>query len=67
VYEGLPAGVRPACRVANGAADFAGAIRDLLRRSKEDLRTIASRASFDELAWETCLAPVGGILARVAG
>jgi polysaccharide biosynthesis protein PslH len=67
VYEGLPDAVRPACRVASSAADFASAIRDLLRLSREDLRALASRASIETLTWEDCLEPLGGILARAAG
>jgi polysaccharide biosynthesis protein PslH len=67
VYEGLPDAIHPACRVAGSAAGFAGEIGDLLRRSREDLRSIASRASIEALTWENCLAPLGGILARTAG
>jgi glycosyltransferase involved in cell wall biosynthesis len=65
VYEGLPDTVRPACRVASSAANFANEISDLLRLSREDLRAVASRASIEALTWENSLAPLGGMLARM--
>jgi glycosyltransferase involved in cell wall biosynthesis len=67
VFEGLPEAVRPACRVARGAAAFANEIRELLCLSGVDRQALASRASIEVLTWENSLAPLGGMLARMTG
>jgi sugar transferase (PEP-CTERM/EpsH1 system associated) len=62
VMEGLPDGVRSACREAAGAPAFAAALIDLLKQPPDCRRAIADRADLDELGWELQLAPMLGLL-----
>jgi glycosyltransferase involved in cell wall biosynthesis len=67
VYQGLPEQVRSACCTADGPADFAQEIGDLLDGARTRARLPGPHASLESLTWERSLAPLGGVLARAAG
>jgi sugar transferase (PEP-CTERM/EpsH1 system associated) len=67
VFEGLPDQVRPACRRADGPAEFARAIGDLLDGAASRAPVPAPDVALESLTWERSLAPLGGVLARAAG
>lgn len=66
VFEGLPNEVRPACRLADSADDFARHTIRLLRMNGIERRAIASRATLHALSWEQQMSPLAGILANAA-
>jgi sugar transferase (PEP-CTERM/EpsH1 system associated) len=66
VADGLPDAVRPACRVAASAVEYAEAIAQVLALSALERRELASRACLDGLTWEACLQPLAGILRQSA-
>ncbi|MEZ5316505.1 MAG: TIGR03087 family PEP-CTERM/XrtA system glycosyltransferase [Vicinamibacterales bacterium] len=67
VAAGLPDAVTPACLEAAGPEAFANAVVDLLGRSPDARRRLASGADLEELTWERALAPLQRILADAAG
>jgi len=66
VFEGLPAAVRPACRVATSAEAFARETSSLLNRSGIDRRAIAHEASLESLTWESQLSSLRALLETAA-
>jgi len=66
VRDGLPAEIRPACRVADSAEDFASEILSLLELTGDERRALARQADLEPLSWETRLGPLAGILTRAA-
>ena len=58
VAHGLPREVLPACRVADGAGDYASEVIDLLSLPPEARRAVASRANVANLSWSRQLAPL---------
>jgi polysaccharide biosynthesis protein PslH len=66
VMEGLPAGVRIACREAGGPTQFATALVDLLRTAPEERRRIAAGADLAALSWDAQLAPMLALLEQAA-
>jgi polysaccharide biosynthesis protein PslH len=67
VLEGLPFGVRPACRIADTAATFADATLSLLQLSGQERRAVAASADLSALSWDHQLEPLHGILTKAAG
>jgi glycosyltransferase involved in cell wall biosynthesis len=67
VMEGLPEGIRGACREASGAAAFSTALVALLKKTPEERRDIAALADLDRLGWELQLTPMLRLLERAAG
>ncbi|MCU1385640.1 MAG: hypothetical protein JWL71_4337 [Acidobacteria bacterium] len=67
VFEGLPASVRPACRVADSAEAFAHETVSYLAMTGAQRRAVAAAADLRGLAWETQLRPLVGILADATG
>jgi sugar transferase (PEP-CTERM/EpsH1 system associated) len=63
VFEGLPAAVRPACRVGVSADLFAEETLTLLSLSPAERRQIAASADIAELTWESQLRPLHDLLA----
>lgn len=51
VWDGLPAEILPACRLADDAAEFARAIVDLLALTPAERRATAARAWVSDLTW----------------
>ena len=66
VRDGLPAEIRPACRVADSAEDFASEILSLLQLTGDARRALARQADLEPLSWETRLGPLAEILTRAA-
>jgi len=64
VFEGLPAAVRPACRVGASAASFAETALALLAMSPSERRQAAASADMTELTWESQLRPLYHLLAN---
>jgi hypothetical protein len=64
--EGLPGGVRAACREAGEPARFAGALIELLRLTPEERRGIAAQADLAALSWDAQLAPMLALLEQAA-
>jgi sugar transferase (PEP-CTERM/EpsH1 system associated) len=62
VFDGLPASIRPACRVADVAQAFADATLSLLSVTPEDRRRVAASANLENLGWEHQLRPLSTIL-----
>ena len=62
VFEGLPAGARPACRVGVSAEIFAAEILSLLAMSPSERRQVAASADLSELSWESQLRPLHRLL-----
>lgn len=62
VFDGLPAEVRAACRVADDAAPFAAAIVELLRTTPATRRALVARADLTDVTWDRTLAPLLPIL-----
>ena len=67
VWEGLPAEVRPACSLADNAAEFAREIVALLELTPAARRVTAARARIDDLAWSQRVAPLVRLIERAAG
>jgi sugar transferase (PEP-CTERM/EpsH1 system associated) len=67
VFEGLPAEVRPACRVAESVEDFATETLSLLDLTGEARQVLVRQADLRPLSWETQLAPLRDILEAAAG
>jgi sugar transferase (PEP-CTERM/EpsH1 system associated) len=66
VSEGLPAGVRAGCFVADGADDFAGRVTHLLAMSGEARRSMAASANLTALTWDRQFADLVPILEDAA-
>jgi glycosyltransferase involved in cell wall biosynthesis len=66
VFDGLPASVHAACRVADSPQQFAAEIVSLLELTGVDRRAIAASARLDTLSWESQLRPLRTILADAA-
>ena len=66
VMEGLPDAVKPGCREAAGARQFAAALVELLRMLPEERRRLAARAEFEGLGWGPQLAPMLRLVAAAA-
>jgi sugar transferase (PEP-CTERM/EpsH1 system associated) len=66
VFTGLPASVRPACRVADAAGAFADHTLSLLAMTPGQRRQIADSANLENLSWEHQLRPLSAILADAA-
>src|SRR6185295_12887718 len=58
VHEGLPAEVRPACKLAADGQQFAATLIELLRKSPLQRRAIAEAADLQSLTWENRLKPL---------
>jgi sugar transferase (PEP-CTERM/EpsH1 system associated) len=58
VAAGLPEAVLPACRIAETAAEFAGAVVDLLHLTPDARRVLASSADLTSLRFESLLQPL---------
>jgi len=67
VWDGLPAEVLPACRLADHAGEFAREIVDLLTLTPAERRAIALRARVSELTWSRRVAPLVRLIERAAG
>ncbi|MEO8256566.1 MAG: TIGR03087 family PEP-CTERM/XrtA system glycosyltransferase [Acidobacteriota bacterium] len=67
VWDGLPAEVLPACRLADTPEQFAAAVIDLLSSPADARRRQAARAQLTGLAWPTRLAPLVELIERAAG
>ena len=67
VWDGLPPDVFPACRLAAGAEEFAGAVVQLLSMAPVERRRIAASARLSELAWPLRLAPLMDLIESAAG
>jgi len=63
VFQGLPAAVRPACRVGVSAELFAEETLRLLALSPSERRQIAASADMADLTWESQLRPLHKLLA----
>ena len=66
VFDGLPASVRSACRLASSADAFAVEISSLLDLTGTERRAIAASANLATLSWESQLRPLHAILAQAA-
>lgn len=66
VFEGLPALVRPACRVADRADTFAKETLDLLAMTPVERRALVSQVNLGSLGWERQLQPLRAILTDAA-
>jgi hypothetical protein len=62
VFDGLPAVVRPACRVAESAELFAEETLRLLAMSPAERRQIAAGANLADRTWESQLRPLHALL-----
>jgi len=63
----LPAGVLPACSIANDPDAFARAVCVRLDQSPAERRAIANRAALDSLTWEKRLARLPDLLLEATG
>ena len=66
VWGGLPREVHPACRLADGAGEFADAILTLARLTPAGRRALANSADLSSLSWEATLAPLKALLQEAA-
>jgi hypothetical protein len=66
VFEGLPASVHSACRLAPSAEVFASWTLSLLDLTGTERRAIAARANLAQLSWESQLEPLHRLLAEAA-
>jgi sugar transferase (PEP-CTERM/EpsH1 system associated) len=66
VAEGVPAEILPACHVQDSVAAFANTIIELLDRSPNERRAIASRGDVSTLEWATRMSPLLPLLRRAA-
>jgi sugar transferase (PEP-CTERM/EpsH1 system associated) len=66
VDGGVPAEVRPACRVSETAAGFAGAILEVLGHAPAARRAMAARAHISSLDWSTRMQALVPILEAAA-
>jgi sugar transferase (PEP-CTERM/EpsH1 system associated) len=66
VFDGLPASVRGACRLAPSAEAFVGETLALLDLTGSQRRQIAASANLDQLRWESQLQPLRRLLTDAA-
>jgi len=62
VFDGLPASVHRACRLAPSADAFADEVLSLLALTGIERRTIAASANLEQLSWESQLQPLYRLL-----
>ena len=67
VFDGLPAELAPACRVAHSPTAFADHVSQLLALSGPERRGIAAGADLACLSWESQLAPLYQALVGATG
>jgi sugar transferase (PEP-CTERM/EpsH1 system associated) len=66
VFDGLPAEIYPACRIADARETFAEQVLSLLALTGTERRGLAMAADLHLLTWESRLAPLHAILADAA-
>jgi hypothetical protein len=66
VFEGLPAEIRTACRVADSSEAFAQQTLALLALSGHERRALVAQADLCSLTWERQLLPLHEILTKAA-